>query len=425
MDDLRNWFNRIETHKDGVIEGLLEEFPNILQTIRTVDNHEDSGDDQDTNWELCGNVLCKEVSDKFNSSINSGDKVSLVLNNERFEGYLDPEGNGYGILKKINTKNGLYEFLVEGKFVKGHLDGKIKERKSCTFVSDCFYSNGIRHGPYRKLDLSKKLLEIGFYVEGLRFGPFCAKYPGGCYVIGHKTEESNLESCAFIYPNLEDAIYGKFELKQNDKTSHVKVIEGHYVKIVDASWDTKFPIPVVKITHSELLTYEPSTDSIICKNTSLSEPYEENSVVVARSKESNAGEGLYSKRSIEKGKVVSFYNGVRYLKGRSERGKSYKSSDYRVSLDKFTDLDIPLKYCMIENYRATLGHKACHSFDESKVNAKFENFHHPRFGQIIALVTTCDISTEDEILVNYNYKSLKKAPNWYKTLWKSNILKSN
>ena len=61
----------------------------------------------------------------------------------------------------------------------------------------------------------------------------------------------------------------------------------------------------------------------------------------------------------------------------------------------------------------------CHSFDERKINVKFENFHHPRFGEIIGLVTICDINTGDEILVNYNYKNIQKAPEWYKSLWKS------
>jgi hypothetical protein len=58
------------------------------------------------------------------------------------------------------------------------------------------------------------------------------------------------------------------------------------------------------------------------------------------------------------------------------------SSDFTligvVSLsDKSTDLDIPLNLVSTDHYRATLGHKACHSFKLK--NAKFKEFFHPRY----------------------------------------------
>ena len=81
-------------------------------------------------------------------------------------------------------------------------------------------------------------------------------------------------------------------------------------------------------------------------------------------------------------------------------------------------MDIPPRYRNLENYRATLGHKACHTFHKNAVNVKFENYYHPHFASIIALVATRDIHTKEEILVNYNYKNIKKAPEWYKDLWK-------
>ena len=420
MDLLRKWFGTIENPKDNYIEILYDEFSKLINAPKNIENTKnDCNNNQEPQWILSGNVIIKERRDKLGSRDGSGDKFDLVLDNERFEGCLDVDGNGRGSLKKINKINGLYEYLAEGIFVNGHLDGKIKERKSCTFLADCYYSRGIRHGPYRKFDVSKKYAEIGFYVNGYKRGWFCSKYGGGCYVIGHRTVENILQSCHFIYPNLQRAISGKFEIFENDKSSLVRIIEGRFVKIVNLSWDDGFPIPEIEITNPEPLVYEQSTDTILCKLPTLSDPYEEDTVFVASSKEPNAGEGLFSRNHVQAGKVVCFYNGVRYLKKRSECGKSYKQSDYRLSLDKFTDLDIPPKYHKLENYRATLGHKACHSFDGSKVNSKFENFHHPRFGEIIALVSICDISTGDEILVNYNYKNIKDAPKWYRILWKS------
>ena len=420
MDVLRNWFRTIENPKNNFIEILYDEFSNLLDATKNNGNTQnDCNNNQEPQWILSGNVIIKERRNKLESRENSSDVFNLTLDNEEFKGCLDVDGNGRGSLKKINKINGLYEYLAEGTFVNGHLDGKIKERKSCTFLADGYYSRGMRHGPYRKFDVSKKYAEIGFYVNGYKRGWFCSKYGGGCYVIGQRVAENILQSCHFIYPNLQRAIFGNFEICENDKSSHVRLIEGRFVKIVNVSWDAGFPIPETEITNPETLVYEQSTNTIICRLLTLSDPYEEETVFVASSKEPNAGEGLFSRNHVQAGNIVCFYNGVRYLKRRSECGKSYKQSDYRLALDKFTDLDIPSKYHKLENYKATLGHKVCHSFDKRKVNSKFDNFHHPRFGEIIALVSICDINTGDEILVNYNYKNIKDAPKWYRILWKS------
>ena len=44
--------------------------------------------------------------------------------------------------------------------------------------------------------------------------------------------------------------------------------------------------------------------------------------------------------------------------------------------DREVDLDIPEHETLLKNYCATLGHKACHSFEAK--NAKFEQIFHPR-----------------------------------------------
>ena len=93
-------------------------------------------------------------------------------------------------------------------------------------------------------------------------------------------------------------------------------------------------------------------------------------------------------------------------------------SNFEMSItftDKNTDLDVPLEYVSLDNYCATLGHKACHTFGKRK-NARFESLWHPRFGHIMSVVALKTILTGEEILVNYNY-DLKIAPEWYKALW--------
>ena len=46
--------------------------------------------------------------------------------------------------------------------------------------------------------------------------------------------------------------------------------------------------------------------------------------------------------------------------------------------DRSIDLDIPLELVELSEYRATLGHKACHSFGEDQ-NARFDNLYHSRY----------------------------------------------
>ena len=83
-------------------------------------------------------------------------------------------------------------------------------------------------------------------------------------------------------------------------------------------------------------------------------------------------------------------------------------------MDKSIDLDVGPDDRLCSQYRATLGHKACHSFDEK--NAAFQEFEHPRFGRIMSVVALRDIRADEEVFVSYNY-SVSMAPEWYQELW--------
>ena len=419
MDDLRNWLINAEDYRNNFLDKLQCEFPAVLQNYSSITGHNKENDQSLCQWQLGGEILLREIKNNPKFIDSSGEKYKVTLDEEYFEGSLDAEGDGIGRLQKNNKVNGLYDFLAIGKLINGKLEGKINERKSCTFFGDWFYINGIRHGAYRKFNVSKDFQEVGFYKDGNKIAQFCLKYPGGCYFFGEWSIDGLLsDTCSFIYPDLNSAINGKFEIMRTERCVELKLIEGYFGNIVGFNYKNGIHVPQIQINNKTKVKLEISTDKFLCRNPQLSEPYEQKTVYVASSKISKAGEGLFAKRCIEKGKIVSFYNGVRYLKKRSEGGKSYKSSDFRLNLDKFTDIDIPQRYRNLENYRATLGHKVCHTFDKDTLNVKFKNYYHPHFGSIIALVSTRDILTEEEILVNYNYKNIKRAPEWYKDLWK-------
>ena len=87
---------------------------------------------------------------------------------------------------------------------------------------------------------------------------------------------------------------------------------------------------------------------------------------------------------------------------------------FRLTLDKSVDLDIGPEYQSCSDYRATLGHKACHSFEHK--NSVFKEFEHPRFGRIMSVVAIKDIEQNEEVFVSYNY-CVSLAPPWYQEIW--------
>ena len=62
-------------------------------------------------------------------------------------------------------------------------------------------------------------------------------------------------------------------------------------------------------------------------------------------------------------------------------------------------------------------HKACHAFKEES-NAEFRPTFHPRFGLIIGLYSKRQLQQNEEILIDYQYSSIKTSPLWYKQAWK-------
>ena len=74
---------------------------------------------------------------------------------------------------------------------------------------------------------------------------------------------------------------------------------------------------------------------------------------------------------------------------------------------------VPRGLATTSAYRATLGHKANHSFSGQE-NAKYDHvFDHPRFGHIKAIRTLRRVERGEEITVNYGYGGEDGVPPWY------------
>lgn len=138
-------------------------------------------------------------------------------------------------------------------------------------------------------------------------------------------------------------------------------------------------------------------------------------VFVAPSTLPCAGEGLFAKRNLSAGALVALFNGVRQRDAGHRGAKSTNSAftDYKIELSPEVGLDIPAACQSPARYRATLGHKCCHSFEP---NAQFQSLWHPRFGHIMSVVALKPIRRGEEVLVCYNY-TIQHAPVWYRDLY--------
>lgn len=145
----------------------------------------------------------------------------------------------------------------------------------------------------------------------------------------------------------------------------------------------------------------------------MRDPYESRYVYVEQSRIPFAGEGLFAKENIKAGQLCACFNGVRQRKLWGSKNENEIWSDYRITVNRDVDLDIWKEHESLDNYRATIAHKACHSFVK---NAGFQRLDHPQFGQIMSVVAISDIAIGEEILVSYNY-SIPKAPLWYQEVW--------
>ena len=166
------------------------------------------------------------------------------------------------------------------------------------------------------------------------------------------------------------------------------------------------------------------------------------------------GQGLFAKRGLKKGSVVSYFNGFRvpvdYVKksmidsmGGEEhfelmseddpRFKAYlERKSYIIALDPSQDIDIePAIANSLDKYRATLGHKVNHWY---KPNSYFAWAVHPLFGRCLiilneivftfplrvrSLVALRDIKVGEEVTVDYDYDPDDKfTPIWFKKMHK-------
>ncbi|KAI4879319.1 hypothetical protein NFI96_022624 [Prochilodus magdalenae] len=269
------------------------------------------------------------------------------------------------------------------------------------------YVDGELNGPAQEFDAEGRLIFRGQYKDNVRCGICWVYYPDRGCVVGEVNEEGEMtgKAVAYVYPDGHTALYGSFvdgELIEARLATLTNQENGRPHFSVDPD--------------SPVYSYDKSTPSCIASHKMLPDPYESQRVYVGQSLISGAGEGLFAKTDTDADTVMAFYNGVRITHTEVD-GRDWSLNGNTISLDEDTVIDVPEPFNLTENYCASLGHKANHSFTP---NCKYDPFVHPRFGPIKCIRTIRKIQKDEELTVAYGYdhepsgKSGPEAPDWYK-----------
>ena len=338
-------------------------------------------------------------------------------------------------------------WLSKGDKFEGHFCAGVKHGRGCFYFSDgshlsgsfrddvlegkgiytrddgsqiiSQYHKGELHGQSTEYNGEGDVTFKGHYKHGTRDG-FCIAYDEyNAAVAGNVNTDGCFSGNAifYIYPDHHHVLMGLFD-------------DGVMVKAKSATLDSPFThyvdnLPPYKLSDDKnVYKYDPSNHESISSDPLLPDHYEQAKVTVKWSHICGAGEGLFAKTELEEGEVVSFYNGIR-LSHEEVDGREWSLNGNTISLDDDCVLDVPSQWSALSNYKASLGHKANHSF---KPNCMYDLFYHPRFGQIKCIRTLRKLDCGEELTCCYDYNHQKTdstadLPDWYLTEFKkwSNI----
>ena len=211
--------------------------------------------------------------------------------------------NGWltGLAKAVMT-DGL---TIEGKFEKGKLTGPVTGRND-----------------------KGRLMLVGNFHNGNGVGPFWRKLEGDGFLYGTLDAMGRFygDNNAFVYPDIETAIVGRFRC--ND------LIEGYACDVKTCAIVNGIILleisnkrgPVFKKWHSTLT-------EIFCPPMQ-EEPLEIKCVRTKTSQIEGGGDGIFAARDLRAGETVAFYNGIRAKWGEVPPVRSY---DYEIYVDWIRD----------------------------------------------------------------------------------------
>jgi len=321
---------------------------------------------------------------------------------------------------------------IQGNYVDGILHGLGKATLTSGLSFTGIFNSGYLEGPVVGLPVkdvfnssnqstieqeSSHLTEqIAMYRAGLPSGHMWQGLQGGGWLHGQVNDKGELtgDDIMFVYPDLTTCLVGKFQ-KGVMVSARLS-----YIQTLDWDREIRVAVPYTGSINNNAYSRSLSSHTGFTVHKMVWEPYERARCIVGSSSIQGAGEGLFARRDIQAGEIVSFYHGIWYPYGAPCRNPNY---DYQIFLDwdrapKSAYLDIPPEFTSVEAYRASLGHKVNHGFSP---NCEFLKFHHPIFSsQVLAVRAITDISQGEEYTVNYKY-DLYDAPEWYQNIFRDEL----
>jgi len=339
------------------------------------------------------------------------DCVVKLKNGEELNGaWREGKREGLGALYSPRLEKIGVEHL-SGYYDDGVLSGQGRLFMNNTTIRDGWFEFGYCHGPFRGMTLGGQLDYIGWYLAGTPAGFTWQSIRGDGWLFGKpdKTGKFSGEDIAYIYPDLQTAILGKFD--------DGLLVCGKPAKIVSTDIINGVLVPKFKITSEKIFQRWISTNKDIACPPHLCDPYESGLVEVKVSNVAEgSGEGLYAKVDIPENRIISYYNGLRFEK--------HESLDPETGYDIYLELnhrkdknakhcDIPVKYQSHKDYSSTLAHKMNHSFEPTCV---WDNAEHPVHGLVPCVRTLQPIKAGSELTIHY-CMDMESSPEWYMDEW--------
>ncbi len=275
------------------------------------------------------------------------------------------------------------------------------------------FNDGYLEGPVKGTDDSGALVFAGQYRKGLPVETCWLAKEGQGWLCGRVDEKGRFsgEEIAFLYPDKFTGLIGSFreEVMLDALAGRVAAADLNDAHILCLAMKSVHPADLPSYSHA------PSDAKGVHCRWDVPDCYESATVECRSSSVCGAGDGLFALRELPEGRVVSFYNGVCVRPGESY---STDNLDYQIYVD-WTDtdrsafMDVPRACADVSSYRASLAHKANHSF---RPNCCYVAVDHPRFGRIPALKTLRLVSRDEELFAHYKY-DMALAPEWYQRAW--------
>ena len=267
---------------------------------------------------------------------------------------------------------------------------------------------------------------LGRFQNGQIIGHFWIGLLNNGFIHGVADENGHAtgDDIAYIYPDGETALKGKFENTFMKNARNVDVTE--YGCDENGMFIAKdFTMP---LTTDEFFYDPPTNKSFGGGSKYIKDPYELKTVSVAHSSVPKSGEGVFLKKNLPKNQIACYYSLYLYREPdewddifvKNKMFNTSKSDWYRQECTKYSMhlvtyegvIAVPPEFDI--NPLPTIGPKVNHHFRFN--NSAYMEVEHPRWGLITSVTTQRDVNIGEELFTHYLYKAGQPFPEdhlWY------------